>query len=297
MNQHEKVNSSLEEYVADKLSPDIRREIESHLHSCNQCKEDVIFWRMVSKAIQDSNRQIPLDKDLVEQVLAQNKSSSKGFSRRLLRGWSLFLSQIPLVRRDIWSASIAIMLIGYLAAILAGREIIVQVLAPMVAAASIATILGSNNDPVIEIVHSVPTSMRQLILARMTILFVFNLVLSMVSSICLLPFLSDFNLWSMILGWLAPMSFLSALGLFLSTFLGTENAIVIGYSAWILRFIFQSTFSLDFVNKIPVIQKIFTWYSVFWQQSLLLILAAVCIVSATFWLLGRIEFRSRYAPV
>ena len=100
--------------------------------------------------------QVALDKALIQIRNFKQKTSP------LHQGWVLLRSQIPLVRREIWPASAAIMIIGYIAAILIGKEVIIQVLAPLVAAASIAMVFGPSNDPACELMGSLPTSPRQI---------------------------------------------------------------------------------------------------------------------------------------
>ncbi len=293
MNDHESINTLLPEYAAGGQDADIRRSIEDHLKICEDCRQDLALWQMVSAGIADANREIRpnpgLVKNAIRQVQLQERKTGK-----LRQGWLLLRSQIPLVRREIWPASIAIMIIGYIAAILVGKEAIIQALAPLVASASIAMIFGSENNPAMELMMTTPTSPRQLFLARLAIVFSFNFIISCIVSVCLLPVIPGLDLWPMIMGWLAPMSFLSAMAMFLSIYIGSENAIIATYGAWVLKFLFIGAASTDLFLPNSTIHVLVDHYIRIWQEPGLLLTGAVALVLAAVLVVGRMEFHGTH---
>lgn len=291
MNDHELLNGYLPEYAVGGLDADLRHSIKEHLQTCQICKEDLILWQLISESAVDANQNIRPISDLTGKAMS-HIHNQKHKPEKLQMGWLLLKSQLPLVRREIWPASIAIMIIGYIAAVLVGKEVVIQVLAPLVAAASIGMIFGSENDPVTELMFSVPTSPRQVLLARLSIVFSFNFLLALAASLCLLPALPNLVLWPMILGWLGPMAFLSALALFLSVYFGSENAIVAAYGTWILKYIILGAFSIELIPQESVLSILFNGYTHLWQQPAALFIAAGVFLLGALWSTEKVEYRS-----
>jgi hypothetical protein len=82
-----------------------------------------------------------------------------------------------------------------------------------------------------------PTSPWQILVARLALVFGYNLVLALAASLALLPVLPGSLLGSLILGWLGPMTFLSAVALAFSFWLGNDGTIAVTYPAWIGKWI------------------------------------------------------------
>lgn len=291
MSEHEEMNSLLPEYTAGGLSEYQRQSIESHLETCDECRADLAFWKMISSETRLVNQGVSVQQQVLEKALTEIHASQRkpGMIRQ---GWILLRSQIPLVRHEIWPASAAIMIIGYFAAILVGKEVIIQVLAPMVAAASIAMIFGPSNDPVSELMGSVPTSPRQILLARLSIVFGYNLLLSLIASVCLLPVFPALLLPQLVMSWLAPMTFISALALFLSIYFGTENAIIVAYGVWILKYAFLGIFSVNLIQPGSSILTLFNGYWQFWQHPTWMIAVGILLLIGAVWAAGKVEYRS-----
>ncbi len=247
MSTHEEMNSRLPEYAAGSLSDELHHSVESHLETCDECKADLALWQMVSKETWQAGQSISAPQEILENALTQVRISHRK-QDILHQGWVLLKSQFPLVRHEIWPASAAIMVIGYIAAILVGKEVIIQVLAPLVAAASIAMVFGPANDPACELMNSMPTSPRQILLARLSIVFGYNFFLALVASVCLLPVFPQIFLPELIISWLAPMTFISAVALFLSIYFGTENAIIAAYFLWIMKYALIGAFSVQLIQ-------------------------------------------------
>jgi hypothetical protein len=291
MSTHEEMNSLLPEYAAGGLSAELRNSIESHLETCDECKEDLALWQMVSTETWEAGKSITAPKEIVERALIQVHLFPRN-QGLLRRGWVLLKSQFPLVRHELWPASAAIMIIGYIAAILVGKEVIIQVLAPLVAAASIAMVFGPTNDPACELMSSVPTSPRQILLARLSIVFGYNFFLALLASVCLIPIFPKIFLPELIISWLAPMTFISALALFLSIYFGTDNAIIAAYFVWILKYALQGAFSVQLIQPHTGLADLLSGYSLLWQQPAVLFITGGMLLIGAIWAAGKVEYHS-----
>lgn len=138
--------------------------------------------------------------------------------------WLLLRSQIRVVRGEIWLASLLIFALGTLVtglnydASTSNEHLPFVLAAPLITALGIAYIYGPDVDPPLELMLSMPVSPRLLLLARLTLVFGFNLTLGMLGSISLALTHTELSLWPLVLTWLAPMAFLSALAFFMSVF-------------------------------------------------------------------------------
>src|SRR5215467_720235 len=104
--------------------------------------------------------------------------------------------------------------------------------APIVAAAGIALIYGPENDPATELECATPISPALILLARLVLVYGYNLTLALATSVLLWLMLGNGALWSLVLSWLVPMLFLTALALALSVIWNSQAAIIVAFSAW-----------------------------------------------------------------
>ena len=301
--QHEWASEVLPEYVNGSLDLDRRRQVESHLSACAECREDLAFWRQVSGEIQVQDRALQVPAGLAGRVLSSARSplgrpaaqvgGAPEFRRRLLRAWLLLQSQAPLVRREIWPASAAVLFIGVAVTVLSGQWRFLGVLAPLVAAGAIAALYGAENDPALELTLATPTSPRQVLMARVVLVFGYNLVLAVLANLALLPFNPNLIPGSLILGWLGPMAFLSGAALLLSLWVGTGSAVAITYLAWIGQLIAQN-FLRDpspVGLPTPVVLDVLAGYLSFWANPALLLPLGLLLFAAAIWRVGRSEAR------
>jgi hypothetical protein len=96
----------------------------------------------------------------------------------------------------------------------------------------IAFIYGPDVDPPLEIQLATATPPRLILLARLALVFVFDLLVGLVSSVILTLLDSSYSLWPLILSWLAPMTFLSGLAFFLTIF--SQEALLSGLICFVL---------------------------------------------------------------
>jgi hypothetical protein len=164
-------------------------------------------------------------------------------------------------------------------ALLVNNVVALRILAPLVTAASLAVLYGPEHDPAAELTLSTPTSPWKILLARVTLVFGYNLVLGVAVSLLLQAFI-PVNLNGLILSWLAPMTFLSALALVLSLWIGTANALLVAYAGWLAQFI---PFLMRPMGLVGWFARFGEGYVQFWQSPAILLTAAVLLFAAALW--------------
>lgn len=141
---------------------------------------------------------------------------------RVIWAWLILRSQIRLVHPVTWAASTLVIALGALVTLAFyrpaqnGTELPFVILAPIVTACGVAFLYGLDVDPALELQLATPVSARLILLARLALLFGFNLIITLVFSIGLTRAQSQISLAPLIAAWLAPMTFLSALAFLLS---------------------------------------------------------------------------------
>ncbi len=287
-------------YAAGTLADDERRALDAHLAGCAACREELAFWQQVGAAVTAEDRALPAPSPaLLEGALARarrKRPSPLALARGpFARAWALLAAQVPLVRRELWTASALVMAVGYLAAILQGGSqsgAIIQALAPLIAAAGLAMIYGPENDPGLELALATPTSPRQVLLARLVVVFGYDLALGLVASGGLVAVVPPALLGQIVVGWLAPMTFLSALALVLSMVIGTGNAVTIAVMLWLgravasgLRVSAVSGLTASEAALVAALQA----YAGLWHSPALLFGLAAALMAAAIALAGRQE--------
>jgi len=290
MNQHQKVNDLLPLYVSGSLDETRRRIVESHLPVCAECRAGLDLWQGVSEEVVLINRKLAAPPDLAARALRQigARRSRPPFYRR---AWQLLLSQVPLMRREIWPASAAILALGLAIVFLVDFPVnVIPYLAPLVAAAGLAVIYSPEHDPAYELARSTPTSPRQILLARMTLVFGYNLLLTVIASLILLPFTPGQILGGLIVDWLAPMTFLSSAALLLSLLIGSGNAISVTYLAWLAKIFSDATAPGPGAGGFyPWIRPVLEAYLQLWANSTGLLLLSAILITLSLWLVGKPE--------
>lgn len=154
--------------------------------------------------------------------------------------WLLLVAQARVVRRELWAASLLVMTLGVALSVVwqgggAAAGLPLALLAPVVAAVGIAT-LYSPAESVWELEMTTAVSPRLLLLTRLLLVFGFNLLLAILSSVALALLLPTANLWPLIATWLAPMTFLAALAFLITVLTGaSEMGMLFSLSLWALQ--------------------------------------------------------------
>lgn len=280
MNVHDPDSIAL--YAAGQLAADEAAAVESHLADCPDCQAELAFWRKLGSEINSSSAAATPPPDLAERALIQINAPSP-----LQRAWrqaaALLHSQIFLVRREMWPAAAAFMALVVVMALLSNHADILSGMAPMLAAGTLAAIYGPQNDPASELTLATPTSAWKILLARLSIVSAYNLALSLAASLALLLIIPADLLGSIVLAWLGPLAFLSALALLLSLWIGTANAITICYTTWLVQYMQPSRFFNVWTPSLQIWETFLTTYRQFWESpGLLLGLSAAVVALALF---------------
>jgi hypothetical protein len=269
MNTHYQEQMPL--YVAGRLNADEQSKLEEHLVGCSACRAELSFWRELATGISASNASIPAPAGLAERATRRIHAPSP-FWRSFLSSFSLLRAQAYLVRSEMWPASAAIMALGVIVALLSRRTGVITFIAPLMAAANLATLYGPQNDPAGELTRATPASAWKILLARLTLVSGYDLLLTLSASLVLLAIIPVDLLGALVLAWLGPLTFLSALALLLSMWIGTSNAITLSYGLWIAQYIWPPQM-LGRASSVQIWEAFLIGYRQFWQSPALLLLA------------------------
>jgi hypothetical protein len=274
-------------YAARQLEASQVSELEEHLKECSLCQEELTFWRSVSGEIKATNTAVVPPKNLAEHALTHIREKEQTenkpfpvflkFAKAFQQAFNLLRAQSYLIRREVWPTSLGIMALGVMIALLSNHVNAIVFIAPMVAAANLAMLHNPENDPAYELVVATQTSLWKILLARLSIVSAFNLVITLVASVALVSIIPSEFFGQLILSWLAPMAFLSALALLLSIWLGTSNAIVISYILWVTQYLQVSKFLNFWGFSISKIEGFWNGYQGFWKSPGLMLISAIVI--------------------
>ncbi|MFZ6029015.1 MAG: anti-sigma factor family protein [Chloroflexota bacterium] len=291
MYTHETYSHLLPIYAAGHLDSEQRRTLESHLQECADCREDLALWRAVGAEISAANQNIAAPHvenlrifsskpGLIPTESIRKRAHKKKPATPAQRAWQLLWAQVPLVQREMWPAAALVMLIGFVITLLVDKTAVLRILAPLVTAACLAVIHGPEHDPAAELTASTTTSPWKILLARVTLVFGYNLLLALAVSLFVLVFIPAESLGGLILGWLAPMTFLSTLALLLSQWVGTTNALMLAYLGWLAQFI---PFFMRPVAMPGWLTAATDGYTQIWQSPATLLSAALLLFAAALW--------------
>ena len=133
-----------------------------------------------------------------------------------------------------------------------------------------------------EIEAATPASTRLILLARLVLVFSFNLGLSLTGSVVLSIAHTEVSLWLLVLSWLGPMAFLSALAFFLSVYFA-EALVgeVVALGLWILHIALRAS---PVENGLSLVFSLPGLGAVSMVPSMLL--AALVMIVAGLWVSG-----------
>jgi hypothetical protein len=287
MSDHERYKELLPLYVAGQLGDAERAEIQGHLSGCADCRADHSMWREVSAEISTTGRAVVAPLQLADCAL-ERIHVRLPLQAAFLRAWQLLRAQALLVHHELWPACAAVMAIGVVVALLVEKESVIHFIAPMVAAASLAATYGPEHDPAVELALSTPTSPWKILLARLTLVSGYNLLLALMASLVLLVIIPPDLVGALILAWLGPLTFLSALALLLSLWIGTNNAVTVVYGLWLARTL-QPAQTIGVWKLSPAWDAFFLTYRQFWQNSMLLLTFSLLLFGFALLLANRSE--------
>jgi len=278
-------------YAAGALDAERHRAVADHVAGCAACRAELALWTDVGAAVLATDEALPAPSPAVlSGALRLARQTDPGL---LARAWQLLVAQVPLVRRELWTSSALVLIIGWVAAVVVGADrgpAFVELLAPLVAVSGVAMIYGPENDPALELALATPTSPRQVLLARLVLVFGYDLALALAATLGLAAVMPTGPLQAIILGWLGPMTFLSSLALVLSLRIGASGAAAIVSALWLSRCLVR--------GGIVVIRLAPGWiemdalagaYEGLWANPAALFALALALVAVGLWLVSRQE--------
>ncbi|MGD0612940.1 MAG: hypothetical protein ABSB41_15685 [Anaerolineales bacterium] len=174
-------------------------------------------WKAPAPAAEDTLR---LTGTLYRLLKVHRKNT---LSYRLHLGWLVLRSQPRVVQSELWTASAIVLALGTLVTLAyshtGGLNVTLPfvLIAPVAAAGGIAFLYGSSLDPALEIELTTPISPRQVLFARLVLVFGFDLLFGLAGSAILSLLRVDISFLPLVSAWLAPMTFLASLAFLLMT--------------------------------------------------------------------------------
>ncbi len=268
-------------YAQGTLAPADATRVRRHLDRCPLCRAEAVEWEAIKGATRMAAyapAPSPALLDGVWEQIDQQERATPALARQRWAPWQVLLGQLPLVHRRIWIASALTMALGWVVALPLGTSAgaVVALLTPLVAAIGVAFIYGPENDPALEIALSTPTSPRLVLLARLTLVFGYDLALAGGATV-LLALLKGVTLWPLIALWLGPMLCLSALSLLLALIVGATAAVLLALVVWGLHV----TIGLGAGNGL-LHGDAFSALNLLWGTNLPALLLATLFVTAAF---------------
>lgn len=281
---HTRFETLLPLYAAGRLAGAEREAVEAHLPGCSVCQAELELWQAVAGEIGAANRPLAAPPAVLERALEQIQAPRRP-AAALRHAWNLLYAQALVVQREMWPTTAAIMALGVIVALLSRHLEFVYFITPLVAAASLSTLCSAENDPAYELTRATPTSGWKVLLARLSLVSAYNLLLALAALLVLMFFAPPGLLGTLAVGLLAPLAFLSALALLLAQWLGAGNAIGLTYVLWIAQFV-----PYRFIGRwmeAPAWEGVLDAYRQFWQSPLLLLALTVLLLAAALWSANR----------
>lgn len=166
--------------------------------------------------------------------------------REHLRWWmtlmpALLRAQTQIVGSGLLLASALVLILGAAVSILmttaagAGVALPFILCAPIAAVISVAFVFTDEDDRLMELLSAMPIPPRTVFLGRLLLLFGLNAAGALLCSLFLAAFAPGLSLMPLIMAWLVPMTFLSALTFALSVWmLNPLFSLMLGLMGWIM---------------------------------------------------------------
>ncbi|MFI6453853.1 hypothetical protein ACIBF6_20110 [Streptosporangium amethystogenes] len=194
--------------------------------------------------------------------------------RGLHRAWALLAMEARLVHPMIWLVSVVTVLVSvfFVLAKSQGTEPLLALAVSLIAMVGAAGSYGPEYDDAFELVAVTPTSPRVILLARVTLVFGYDLVLALAASTVLSSRgAAPAGLTSLIMSWLGPMVLLAAFTLLLSVCWNPTGAMSGGLAVWTAYALCTTTE----LSVIDVFRPLWTTTPATVALALALLLAAV----------------------
>jgi hypothetical protein len=226
-------------YAAGSLPEADRERVRAHLAGCPRCRADLASWQAMASP---ETGPPPDPATLVRAVLTRSALAPQAKTplRRLRHLAGLLLAEARLIRLAVPIASALVMALGVGLVLLqatAGADLVLALVAPIVAAAGVAGTYRSGHDPAAEVVAATPTSGRLLLLVRITLVFGYDLALAVTASAVLAATgaAGTASLNTLVTAWLGPMALLSSVSLLIAVRFGPDVALGAAVGLWAVR--------------------------------------------------------------
>jgi len=226
-------------YVNNTLPAEEHAAVEAHLQTCAECADYATVLQTLSDGL--AVRIPAASPPAVESLLARLPDRQPLVAAQLRPQfnwqWAIMLIRVQarVVRGEIWPASALVMVLGLVITLAAADAWPLVLAAPLIAAVGVAFIYGPSVNPALEIELATPTLPRLVLLARLALVFGYDLALGVLGSVVFALLHAEVSLWPLVMSWLAPMAFLSSLALLL-TVLSADPGLgaLVSLVSWVL---------------------------------------------------------------
>lgn len=296
------MNELLPAYAAGSLAAEDRDRVRAHLHDCARCRADLAAWQAIATAV---TPQVPAPDParLVRAALTRSAIDGPRVDRRthsrVRHLGALVVAEARLIRLAVPVASALVMALGVtlvlVQAATVGRlpgaaggsggaaNLVLALIAPIVAAAGVAGTYRSRRDPAAELVAATPTSGRLLLLVRIALVFGYDLALAVAASAVLTA--ADAggtaSLYTLVGAWLGPMALLSSLSLLIAVRFGPDAALGAAVGLWAVRVLAGGVLARDAQPARAIVEA--------WSTSAPVLAASAAAVVVAVVLAGRGE--------
>ncbi|RKF26271.1 anti-sigma factor family protein [Micromonospora globbae] len=241
----------LAEYAAGTLTPDGAAAVAAHLSRCAACRQEAAAWQRTADGVR--SRLAPAPASILAAVrrrLATPYAAGRAAgppvyqavpgSRPLARAAGLLAHQRRLVGWRVWAVSVVVLVAGMGLAAWASVPAppVLAVVVPMVAALAVAGTCGGDEPPQ-ELIQATPTSVRTVLLARLTLVLGAVFVASVVGSL-VLSLVGAGGPGRLLAAWLGPMVLLSAVSFAFSVVWRPAVGLSAALALWVLRVLIAS---------------------------------------------------------
>lgn len=250
-------------YAAGSLRDTDHERVRAHLADCQRCRADLAAWQVIADAVvpgaptPDAARAVraALARSALEEPIGLPGDGHPTRRLRLLA--ALVVAEARLIRLAVPIASALVMALGVAIVLVqaatggdlrgatasatadagGSANLVLALIAPIVAAAGVAGTYRSAHDPAAELIAATPTSDRLLLLVRLTLVFGYNLVLAVAASAALATAdtAGPASLNALVGAWLGPMALLSSLSLLIAVRFGPDTALGAAVGLWTVR--------------------------------------------------------------
>ncbi|SNQ46171.1 putative transmembrane anti-sigma factor [Frankia canadensis] len=260
------MNEMLPAYAAGSLRGADRDRVRAHLAGCARCRADLAAWRAIADASAPGDA-APDTASLVRAALTRSAIEGPAdppgdgpWARRPRYAAALVVAEARLIRLAVPVASALVMALGVAVVLFqavgvtrpaTGADIVLALVAPIVAAAGVAGTYRSRRDPAAELVAATPTAGPLLLLVRLALVFGYDLALAVAASVALTASGAGgaasgaASLHALIAAWLGPMALLSSVSLLVAVRFGPDVALGAAIGLWVVRVLAGGVFAGD----------------------------------------------------